>query len=437
MNKVNVGIDWGTHSSKWFVESQDEEREFSPVILDSALSLENENLVFIGDRQGLKRKVADLKQVLIVDPLGPDFWEAPRYDTKTSLGEVVAFSLVSILGHLKKTKGRDFLKPSQERSISVRFSAPNWVEPTEPQKKAIQNFGSAAAIALYIACGGIVDMPDIPVAGEPYPISKWKRACCEALENIPKKGVEPYDRRGARPLHGIPNLSYSLVAESCAAGLPYVVEDWTVDKKGIRKLLVVDIGAGSTDVGYMLRTTPPAGGQMFLYLPPAPALHVAGKYLTDRILERERAAGRNIVFDDAETLKTTTRDWQKEAFVKTWVETIVNHVTSYIRGLPDPRFLKNAEYGPLNLVLTGGSSQIEALTKSLTERMNEILRIRINVAPKVLPGKLFPTPEDSARMAVAVGASSNQLPNLKPKIELPPPHQPIVIEVSPGFAGWW
>jgi hypothetical protein len=136
-------------------------------------------------------------------------------------------------------------------------------------------------------------------------------------------------------------------------------------------------------------------------------------------------------------LKTTTREWQIEAFVKTWVEIIVSHVTSYIRGLPDPRFLRDPQYGPLNLVLTGGSSQIEALAKSLIERIKDVIRVEVRLAHKMLPGKSFPTPEDSARMAVAVGASSKELPNLKPKTELPPPHQPIIIEVAPGFAGWW
>jgi hypothetical protein len=441
-NKINVGIDWGTQSSKWFVEVLTGEWEFSPVILDSALSVENENLVFIGDKQGLEKKVIGLKRKLLSDPLGPDFWEAPRHDTKTSLGEAVAFSLASILGHLKKMKGGHLINPSKEQSVSIRFSAPNWVNPTEDQKMAIQNFGSAAAAALCIVCSGNVDTP---VAGESYPINKWKQLCRETLEKIPNRGLEPYEKRGARSLLGIPNLSYWLVPESCAAGLPYVVENWAIDKKGIRKLLVVDVGAGSTDVGYLLRTTPPPppdgpGGQMFLYLQPAPALDVAGDYLTDKILQKERAAGRNIVRDIAEAQKITTREWQTEAFVKTWVEIIVSHVTSYIRSLPDPRFLRDPQYGPLNLVLTGGSSQIRIhadsliLAGPLIQRIEAILRIEVILAPNILS---FPTPEDSARMAVAVGASSKKLPNLKPKTELPPPYQPIVIAVDPGFAGWW
>lgn len=436
INEVNLGIDWGTHSSKWFVEPLEGEQKFSPVILDSALSVEDENLLFIGEKQGLKRKIVDLKQVLIVDPLGPDFWDAPRYDTKTSLGEVVAFSLASILGHFKMMKGEHLIKASEEHRVSVRFSAPNWVEPTEAQKKAIQNFSSAAAVALNISCSGNVDTP---IAGEPYPISRWRQLCRESLEKIPDRGLKPFERRGPRSLPTIPHLSYWLVPESCAAGLPYVVEDWTVDVKGIRKLLVVDVGAGSTDVGYMLRTTPPppTGGQMFLYLQPAPALHVAGKYLTDRILEKERAAGKNIVFDEAEALKTTTREWQAEAFVKIWVEIIASHVASYIKGLPDPRFLKDPGYGPLHLVLTGGSSQIKALASSLTATIKEILGVKVNLAPQTLSGKSFPTAEDGARMAVAVGASSKDLPSLKPKTELPPPHQRVDIEVAPGFAGWW
>jgi hypothetical protein len=62
-------------------------------------------------------------------------------------------------------------------------------------------------------------------------------------------------------------IKWELVCESCAAGFAYILEgepgtfeeDLTrfPANERIRKILVVDVGAGSTDAGYMLRVIRP------------------------------------------------------------------------------------------------------------------------------------------------------------------------------------
>lgn len=51
-------------------------------------------------------------------------------------------------------------------------------------------------------------------------------------------------------------LRWGFITESGAAGLPYLraidIED-VPGAHGLAKLLVVDVGVGSTDIGYMLR----------------------------------------------------------------------------------------------------------------------------------------------------------------------------------------
>ena len=120
-----------------------------------------------------------------------------------------------------------------------------------------------------------------------------------------------------------------------------------------RKLLVVDIGAGSTDSGYMLRTdTSRARSLNWLWLPAAVALPRAGRWLTDRIRQDWLQQGRPGTEAEAEDYKTGgTEDWYTRHYVKAWCESIAEHVGDYIEHVPDSTRLPRNP--PLEIVVTG------------------------------------------------------------------------------------
>src|SRR5205823_653158 len=98
-----------------------------------------------------------------------------------------------------------------------------------------------------------------------------------------------------------------------------------------RKILVIDIGAGSTDAGYMLRTirvdpkTNEPSQPILIWLPAAAALEMAGTWLTDRIHEDWRQQGRRATREEAEDYKTSgTTDWYSKPYVRKWCGEIVD-----------------------------------------------------------------------------------------------------------------
>src|SRR5216684_8120809 len=105
--KLFVGIDWGTHSSKWACSSGDRGQYLRGMpIHGSEILHENGELTFSPPEEKTAKNedvlVRSLKGVLIHDPLGASFWDSPRADTGTSLGEVVVFSLCCLLGDAKR-----------------------------------------------------------------------------------------------------------------------------------------------------------------------------------------------------------------------------------------------------------------------------------------------------------------------------------------------
>jgi hypothetical protein len=91
-------------------------------------------------------------------------------------------------------------------------------------------------------------------------------------------------------VYEIDNVKWSYLVESCAAGLPYlrdiiqdIEEAAPAGRQGLGKLLIIDVGAGSTDVGYMLRTIGTA--ENLFYFPPAATFEVAGNALTKALRE--------------------------------------------------------------------------------------------------------------------------------------------------------
>src|SRR5256885_90119 len=93
-----LGIDWGTHSSKWACYEARRGAYVSEFPLYSSdLMSKDEFLTFgttlLNDDDGARA----LKGLLINDPLGVSFWESQRHDANTSLGEAVSFSLCCLL----------------------------------------------------------------------------------------------------------------------------------------------------------------------------------------------------------------------------------------------------------------------------------------------------------------------------------------------------
>lgn len=132
-----------------------------------------------------------------------------------------------------------------------------------------------------------------------------------------------------------PRMTFRFVAESSAAGLTGLrdIEAEMEGRRFLRKLLVIDIGAGSTDIGYVLRTIPqgPASvNEALIQLPPANTCRVAGEELSRAIVEINRVRGKRISGDEAERLKITgdQADWVNHTSVNAWRETIAEHVRS-------------------------------------------------------------------------------------------------------------
>src|ERR1017187_2287977 len=101
-----VGLDWGTHSFKWWYNAEGSNGESItpakvPGVVDStvyrdgtAIKLVRERTVVSHDAVTCRR----LKRRLIDDAMGADYWEAKREDTGMSLGDATVFSLCVLLG---------------------------------------------------------------------------------------------------------------------------------------------------------------------------------------------------------------------------------------------------------------------------------------------------------------------------------------------------
>lgn len=137
---------------------------------------------------------------------------------------------------------------------------------------------------------------ELPLPCKPYSVEKWKqlveKACNDLafpednkikISDMTLTEYKPSDFYNGTPNHDI--LKWRYLVESCAAGLPYlrtIVLNSPPGVPGLGKLLVVDVGAGSTDIGYMLRTiSVNSSSENLLYFTPAPTCPIAGNKLTE------------------------------------------------------------------------------------------------------------------------------------------------------------
>ncbi len=226
---------------------------------------------------------------------------------------------------------------------------------------------------------------------------------------------------------------WELVFESCAAGFPYLSEsepetyedDLTTLSalQRFRTILVVDVGAGSTDAGYMVRTVRPRNAQQIMkpllhWLPAADALEIAGRWLTDKILADFKARGQRVTPFEAEEFKITNQTWYRKSYVHQWTTLIGDHVAEYVRGIRDDLCLSKSP--ALEVVLTGGSSVVSPLREETMRQVSTALEQRgLRQAAKLLDvshpdalGRSYRAVE-VAQLAVSLGASDPRLTELK------------------------
>src|ERR1700730_8928093 len=98
-----LGIDWGTHSSKWAFQSDASSPVIGPIWDSSVCRIDGYLQMFTLDQrhQDAGREVA-LKRKLIQDP-DQSFWEGTRPKLGTTLGEAIVFSILTLLLDADKT----------------------------------------------------------------------------------------------------------------------------------------------------------------------------------------------------------------------------------------------------------------------------------------------------------------------------------------------
>jgi len=441
-NKIYIGIDWGTHSSKGacYESAKSCYLDWMP-ILSSDLLCTDDCLIFnppeeVGNREEIRR---GLKEVLINDPLGAHFWNSERLDTRTSLGEAVSFSLCCLLAEAKRSIEKDF-GTIKGLEVEVGFSFPNWlVNPRRTFRVASKNFHQACSVA--IALFSLLKSEDLPQPGIPFPISNMKRMVDSVLKDAcTKEDIELNVRNVSEEI--FPSLreeiKWCYIMESGAAGLPYLrathIEN-IAGVPGLAKLLVIDVGAGSTDVGYMLRViSRKEQRERFYYFPPATSFNVAGNKLTNDLLEYYSAAGDPITYMEAEIRKLRQTGWHNLAFVQEWRRQICQHVSEYVQSIPDERWLPMPVN--LNVIITGGSGLVPGLKDELGEAIRSALERKrfdnrtvncVVFKDEQLPSIDFSTKAEYARRAVCLGASDFDKPGFRYIQKMDPPTAPRVV----------
>lgn len=425
---ASISIDWGTHSSKWtwrYSEPNLSETVIGPYkIVYSDVRLNDEDRrIFLSDEKPAKGSIyaSSIKANLIRDPDEP-FWVGPRKRMKLTLGELVTFSLWSLLGEAYESLCSALGK--EPNRVDIRFSLPNWVDIDEGAAGR-GSYEQAAKVACYIFAS------DRRAWGKnQQPVREdWQAQVGKALSalNISDDSEINTDSDGFRSVlqqkFRVDNdIEFRFVAESSAAGLSGLRdEEADVEDRYLRKILVVDIGAGSTDIGYLIRSIPveaPDRSEVLIQLPPANTCQIAGADLTHRIVEICRSQGELIPFEEAEIRKITGEDkgWLEHPSVEQWKSSIAEHVKRYVAGIPDEHWLPLLP--PVHLLVTGGSGVVDGLQEEILAAVKEGLQergISANVIDTTrgmslsLEGR---NANDVNRLAVAWGAASEDLPRL-------------------------
>ncbi len=440
-----VGIDWGTHSSKWWYTAEHETGAvFGPLrvgpVIDSTIHRRGERLVLVRERTVIASdlRIPRIKRCLIEYPLGPSFWDASwEESTGLSLGESSALSLAVILGDAAENMKANGLQIALgQTEVRLCFALPNWVGQEQRELKARrQMFQACAVVGALIENEGLYALPKV---GMEVPKEEWHQKilnirqtseCRLVIEEFPTGFKDLVERHFSLP--GARGLQWRLAAESCAAGFPKLERLLVDPAEAIKtedhwvKLLVVDVGAGSTDIGYLVSSRNRQGQLFFNYLRPAPTLEWAGEKLSEMVRDFYRSKGREITPEEAEILKLNAPDeWKNEEFVKDWIKRIANRVGDYIVSVPDTARLPEPSIPGLKILLTGGSGVVpglgldveveNAVKQALMKRRSDVPTNVVSKTERVEAKLDWPQdPIDQARRAVSIGAGKKTFGELR------------------------
>lgn len=436
--QASIGVDWGTHSSKWTWASLESDLDsassgqfkilHSDVLLDSS----SHKIGLSSDPPTSDSiKESSIKGKLIRDP-DVAFWGGPRRRSKLTLGDLVSFSLWFLLGEAYESVCVNTGK--EPDNVEFRFSLPNWVGINEAAV-ARASYEQAARVACHVFVKDRRSWSRLP-----NPVREdWQASVRHALEELRisdefeiNASTKDFASLLEQTFTVAQGVTFRFVAESSAAGLTGLrdLEGELEGHKYLRKILVVDVGAGSTDIGYVLRTIPQgksSANEVLIQLPPANTCRFAGEELSRCIVEIFRSRGDRISLDEAETRKTIgeDKDWLDHPAVDEWRRSIAEHVLSYVTDIPDQRWLP--ENPALQILITGGSGVVGGLGERILEAAKTGLERR-GVSQGVIAATSLmrlnlegPAANDANRLAVALGAASEDLPKLTYYAELGPP----------------
>lgn len=424
-----LGIDWGTHSSKWVIQTDSGNSVIGPIWDSSVCRIDDSLHMFtLDERFNNPARETALKRKLIQDPDQP-FWEGHRPKLGTTLGEAVVFSLLCLLFDAQNSFEKKGETLAHTGELTIRFSHPNWI--SEDNIRALGCYRDAVAVAASIFLEGAhhrIGTRTISISAETLRNAVARHR--HVIEELPAFPSQYDHHEYVKCSRGtIKKANWELVFESCAAGFPYLLEgeretfEDVLTKfpaaKRIRKILVVDVGAGSTDAGYLVRTVRPRDSKrvmkpLLIWLPAADALEVAGRWLTDKILADFKQQGRRVTSMEAEEHKISNESWFQKPYVREWTTHIGDHIAEYVREIRDDICLPKDPM--LEVVLTGGSSVVKPLREATLDKIILALRDRhigeglcrgtklIELLRSNSLGKSYRTVE-VAQLAVALGAS--------------------------------
>jgi hypothetical protein len=333
-----------------------------------------------GARQVSDIQDARLKRLLLKDPQGASYWDAIREGIGISLGDASGFVLSVLLADVLDHTHKTGLLITDQTSIILRYSLPNWIGP-DPEHNAARRrmFQPAAVVSCLLANGGFTVLPHV---GQDVLVSGWRRlvsltrdaADCQRLFQ-----AFPGDFGSMVEQHfSVGMVTWRLAAESSAAGFP-PLQRFLISSEHARKtqdhwvkLLVVDVEAGSTDAGYFVSSRKVKDGTLLLnYLQPARTLDYAGEQLTEMLREyymREKYS--DMTIREAEILKLSAPDqWKAEPFVGEWRARIARSVGDYMFRVPDNLRLGESAIPGLMIVLTGGSGLVDGLDRAILDEV--------------------------------------------------------------------
>lgn len=435
IRRLWIGLDWGTHSSKWWYSVETaagghEQTQRPGPVIDSTLHRIGDHLAMQRERTPIRSDIQDarLKRLLLNDPQGASYWDAIREGIHISLGEAATLGLALLLGEAIENAQTRF-RIDRDVHLHLCFSLPNWIN-SEPKHAAARRrmFETTIMVAGLLNDHGLESLPKI---GGSVAISEWRERIREIRHSKDIAALLTSSSQDFATLveqeFRLGNISWRLAAESSAAGFPPLLRLLVPDKASKTqdhwvKLLVVDVGAGSTDCGYFVSSRRRDGTLVLNYLRPAPTLDYAGEQLTEMLRDFYlREKGRDLTIQEAETLKIDAPDqWAQATFVADWRSRIAKAVSDYMYRVPDELRLGESAIPGLKIIMTGGSGLVAGLDTAVRSEVVEALGRRGvpgNVAGRT---EVVPfTPErtqytvDRLRRAVSIGAGQDSFADLR------------------------